>query len=91
MTRNNFLYYSDKVNDDQLFNELKVFLQKKKISSFHVNFIDEIISNKLKKYFHQRVGIQYHWKNNKYKSFDHFLTHLKSRKKKKYSKGKKIY
>ena len=69
---------------------LKYFYKKKKISSFHINFIDEIISNKLKKYFHQRVGIQYHWKNNKYKSFDHFLTYLKSRKKK-YSKGKKIY
>ena len=90
VTRNNFLYYSDKVNDDKLFNELKVFFQKKKISSFHVNFIDELISTKLKKYFHQRVGIQYHWKNNKYLSFDHFLTHLKSRKKKNILKERKF-
>ena len=46
VTRNNFLYNSDKVNDDKLFNELKVFLQKKKVSSFHINFIDGNIEKK---------------------------------------------
>jgi predicted N-acyltransferase len=90
VTRNNFLYHSHEVNDAELFSKLKVFLQKKKISSFHINFIDKIISTKLKKYFHQRVGIQYHWKNNKYKSFDHFLSHLKSRKKKNILKERKF-
>ena len=88
VTRNNFIYISKSINENKVLKNLTLFLQKQNISSFHINFIDKNISEKLKKFF-KRTGIQYHWHNNQYDSFNDFLNDLKSRKKK-YYKRKKI-
>jgi hypothetical protein len=53
------------------------------VSSFHVNFITDGDAHVLHEaLFLPRIGLQYHWKNNAYQSFDDFLNELSSRKRK---------
>lgn len=53
------------------------------VSSLHVNFLEETDANSLSSLgFIPRQGLQYHWQNNGYESFDGFLTALSSRKRK---------
>ena len=54
------------------------------VSSLHFNFIQnaEKIHGKTKKLLLIRHGLQFHWKNNNYKSFNNFLLTLSSRKRK---------
>ena len=57
--------------------------QKINVSSLHFNFI--INSSEIKKSnlnLLERKGIQYHWENNKYNSFEEFIMTLSSRKRK---------
>jgi len=62
----------------------KIITEAKKInvSSLHFNFIKNISQWKSNKEIMLRSGIQYHWKNKNYKSFDKFLESLSSRKRK---------
>lgn len=65
-------------------------IQNLNISSIHFNFLPE--PNNLKKNNEElliRQGIQYHWKNNNYSSFDDFLNTLSSRKRKIIKKERK--
>ncbi|XVF23133.1 hypothetical protein REPUB_Repub13aG0011500 [Reevesia pubescens] len=56
---------------------------KFQVSSLHITFSSEIEWHKLKdKGFLQRIGMQYHWKNRNYKSFDEFLMDMKQSKRK---------
>ena len=82
VTRESFLYTNKNINNLILTKKLINFFQDNKVSSFHINFIDKKVSDNLKDNFLQRIGIQYHWFNKNYKSFDDFLKNLKSRKKK---------
>ena len=60
--RENFIYCSKKIDSAILSKLIIELLIKKKIPSFHINFIEKNISNELKKYnFFQRLGIQYYW------------------------------
>lgn len=53
------------------------------VSSLHFNFLTKPkYLNKYNKELLLRQGIQFHWKNNHYKSFDEFLETLSSRKRK---------
>ena len=53
------------------------------ISSIHVNFIGDGDAQVLHEAnFIPRIGLQYHWKNNDYRSFNDFLNELSSRKRK---------
>jgi predicted N-acyltransferase len=53
------------------------------LSSWHVLFPESELSSMLEaSQCKQRVGIQYHWFNNSYTSFDDFLSTFKSRKRK---------
>ena len=54
------------------------------VSSVHFNFIKEplFINHNLNKNLLLRQGIQFHWKNKNYKSFNDFLKTLSSRKRK---------
>jgi len=53
------------------------------LSSWHVLFPESELSSLLEQSkWKQRIGIQYHWFNDDYKSFDHFLSTFKSRKRK---------
>jgi predicted N-acyltransferase len=53
------------------------------ISSWHLLFPSKTLSSQLQQcQWQQRVGIQYHWFNNNFDSFDDFLKTFKSRKRK---------
>ncbi len=83
VSRFKFIYSNDLVNFDEIISLLVDFFRKKKISSFHANFINSQDSQKLEKHnFFKRLGIQYHWINNSYSDFNDFLDSMKSRKKK---------
>lgn len=67
----------------QLADTLAGLAQNAGLSSAHVNFIEQDDAQVLDEAgFVPRVGIQYHWKNNNYRTFDDFLGELSSRKRK---------
>ena len=81
--RKNFFYSNKKIELNTLSELIIDFLLQKKIPSFHINFIEKNISDKLRESgFSQRLGIQYYWYNNFYKTFDCFLSSLKRKKRK---------
>jgi uncharacterized protein len=56
---------------------------KNNLSSAHINFITKELSDKLnERNWIKRKGLQFHWHNQEYKSFDDFLDKLKSTKRK---------
>ena len=60
-----------------LLNALETIARDNQISSAHVNFIINEDRNVLKdKGWMIRTGVQFHWKNNNYNSFDDFLASL---------------
>ena len=60
------------------------------LSSAHINFITKQLSNKLnERNWIKRVGLQFHWHNKEYNSFDDFLDKLKSTKRKAIKKERK--
>lgn len=59
------------------------YLTKQDISSHHFNFISKLQSQIMEKSgFLTRLGIQYHWYNNNYKTFDDYLDSFKLKKRK---------
>lgn len=84
------LFFNEKYEFKDYIACLKDFIIKKKSSSFHLNFIEKNQSDNLvEQGFFQRLGIQYHWKNNNYLCFDDFLSNMKSKKKKNIIKERK--
>ncbi|XP_057809224.1 uncharacterized protein LOC131023684 isoform X1 [Salvia miltiorrhiza] len=74
--------YRDQVFDI-LVSALVALTIKFQVSSLHITFPSADEVGKLKeKGFLQRVGMQYHWKNHNYKSFDDFLMDMKQSKRK---------
>ncbi|KAK8664977.1 hypothetical protein V6N13_084744 [Hibiscus sabdariffa] len=68
---------------DILVSSLMGLTAKSQVSSLHITFPSEDEWYKLKdKGFLQRMGMQYHWKNRNYKSFDEFLMDMKQSKRK---------
>ena len=60
------------------------------LSSAHMNFITKQLSDTLdKRNWIKREGLQFHWHNKKYQSFDDFLDELKSTKRKAIKKERK--
>ena len=60
------------------------------LSSAHFNFITKKLSNELsERNWIKRKGLQFHWHNKKYQSFDNFLEKLKSSKRKAIKKERK--
>ena len=65
-------------------------VQKNNLSSAHINFITKQLSDKLnQRNWIKRKGLQFHWHNKEYKSFDDFLDKLKSNKRKAIKKERK--
>ncbi|MCP4187681.1 MAG: GNAT family N-acetyltransferase [Gammaproteobacteria bacterium] len=59
------------------------FCEAHKLSSWHILFEQESTLRELESNnFMLRCDIQFHWQNHQYTSFDHFLTNLRSRKRK---------
>ncbi|CAM0904534.1 unnamed protein product [Alopecurus aequalis] len=68
---------------DSLVKALKNLATKLNVSSLHITFPSEGEFSKLKdRGLLQRIGLQYHWRNRNYKSFDDFLMDLKQPKRK---------
>ncbi|XP_024932423.3 uncharacterized protein LOC107425382 isoform X1 [Ziziphus jujuba] len=72
---------------DQVFeimvSALKNLTAKFQLSSLHITFPSENEWHKLSEQgFLRRIGMQYHWKNRNYKSFDEFLMDMKQSKRK---------
>ena len=71
-----------KEKENEVIKNIITEAKKINVSSLHFNFIknsSQLINNKE---IMLRSGIQYHWKNKNYKSFDKFLESLSSRKRK---------
>ncbi|KAL0335306.1 UNVERIFIED_CONTAM: hypothetical protein Sradi_4742500, partial [Sesamum radiatum] len=74
--------YRDQVFDI-LVSALVALAIKFQVSSLHITFPSANEWGKLKeKGFLQRIGMQYHWKNRDYRSFDEFLMDMKQSKRK---------
>ncbi len=74
-------------NNDRIFdliiNMFEVVVQNNNLSSAHLNFITYKLYKKLKnEKWIKRKGLQFHWHNQGYISFDDFLSKLKSSKRK---------
>ncbi|MGB1238779.1 MAG: GNAT family N-acetyltransferase [Pseudomonadales bacterium] len=63
--------------------EIKKLCQSRNISSWHSLFHDREINEAHREHgMLTRTGCQFHWHNRNYQSFDHYLTHFNSRKRK---------
>ena len=68
---------------DTLLAGMVEFVNRRRISSLHVNFPEDTEAAALSEAgFLQRLGQQFHWTNNGYRDFDDFLAALNSRKRK---------
>ena len=61
----------------------EIIVQNNNLSSAHINFITDNLNKKLNnEKWIKRKGLQFHWHNKDYNSFDDFLSKLKSSKRK---------
>ena len=76
--------YSRKFVIEKLLDALEDLKKFYKVSSAHINFINEPQLNiALKnKFWFERNNIQFHWSNQNYENFEHFLSKLSSSKRK---------
>mgnify|MGYP003324011534 FL=1 len=66
-----------------IINMFEMIVQNNNLSSAHLNFITDNLNKKLKnEKWIKRKGLQFHWHNKDYNSFDDFLSKLKSSKRK---------
>ena len=66
-----------------IINMFEAIVQNNNLSSAHINFITDNLSKKLNnEKWIKRKGLQFHWHNRDYNSFDDFLSKLKSSKRK---------
>lgn len=73
-----------------LFESLKDICKTQELSGFHILFANQQDQQLLDKLpLLQRHDIQYHWQNQNYQSFEHFLQRFKSRKRKNIKKERK--
>ena len=73
---------SDKIFE-LIINMFEIIVQNNNLSSAHLNFITDKLNKKLKnEKWIKRKGLQFHWHNRDYNSFDDFLSKLKSSKRK---------
>jgi predicted N-acyltransferase len=82
-----FLIRDDNLHKDKIFellvNTIENLVKDNNLSSAHINFLSEDISKKLHhKNWIERKGLQFHWHNKEYKTFNNFLEKLKSTKRK---------
>ena len=61
----------------------ELIVRDNKLSSAHINFTTDDFNRRLQNNnWIRRTGLQFHWHNNNYKTFDDFLNELKSSKRK---------
>ena len=84
----------EKNNNDEILKLIigtyEQLVKNNNLSSAHINFITKQLSDTLnKRNWIKREGLQFHWYNKKYQSFDDFLDELKSTKRKAIKKERK--
>ena len=76
---------------DSLCRAAMQFCQSEKLSSWHILFEQESTLRQLEsEAFMLRCDIQFHWNNEHYQDFDHFLAALSSRKRKTFTRKGKV-
>ena len=77
---------------DSLINAVLQFAQQSQVSSFHCLFTNERDTQYFKdnNNFMMRLGCQFHWSNENYTSFSHYLEHLTSKKRKQIKRERRI-
>ena len=88
------LINSKNPDNDKIFeliiNMFEIIVRNNNLSSAHLNFITYKLNKKLKnEKWIKRKGLQFHWHNKDYISFDDFLSKLKSSKRKAIKKERK--
>jgi len=82
--------YKDIAN--ALVNSVISFAEKSQVSSFHCLFTNKQDTKYFKNNanFMMRLGCQFHWSNNEYNSFSHYLEQLTSKKRKQIKRERRI-
>ena len=77
---------------DVLINAVLQFAQQSQVSSFHCLFTNDRDTQYFKENnnFMMRLGCQFHWSNNDYTSFSHYLEQLTSKKRKQIKRERRI-
>ena len=77
---------------DTLINSVLSFAEKSQVSSFHCLFTNTKDTNYFAQHprFMMRLGCQFHWSNNNYKSFSDYLDKLTSKKRKQIKRERRI-
>jgi len=77
---------------DALINAVLSFAEKSQLSSFHCLFTNKQDSEYFKNHSRMmmRLGCQFHWRNNNYNSFEHYLEQLTSKKRKQIKRERRI-
>ena len=77
---------------DALMSSVLSFAEKSQVSSFHCLFTNKRDTDYFKNNanFMMRLGCQFHWSNNGYTSFSHYLEHLTSKKRKQIKRERRI-
>lgn len=77
---------------DTLINTVLEFAKSSNFSSYHCLFTNKKDTEFFKKNtnFMIRLGCQFHWKNNNYNNFAHYLDHLSSKKRKQIKRERRI-
>ena len=77
---------------DEIMNAVLLFAKQSQVSSYHCLFTNtkdtEYFSNNPQ--FMMRLGCQFHWSNNNYTSFSHYLEQLTSKKRKQIKRERRI-
>lgn len=77
---------------DALITAALSFAKETKLSSYHCLFTNEKDTDFFESHpeFMMRLGCQFHWQNNHYESFEHYLEHLTSKKRKQIKRERRI-
>jgi len=77
---------------DTLINSVLSFAEKSRVSSYHCLFTNKKDTTYFDKnpQFMMRLGCQFHWTNKNYRSFEHYLEHLTSKKRKQIKRERRI-
>jgi len=73
----------NKLDGQTISQDIQTYVAEKQLSGAHILFMTPTEHNLLKDHnWHTRYGVQFHWFNDHYKSFDDFISRFKSRKRK---------
>ena len=77
---------------DALIKAVLTFAKESQLSSYHCLFTEDRDTTFFKQHpdFMMRLGCQFHWRNNNYESFEHYLEQLTSKKRKQVKRERRL-